>query len=78
MLFSRLVRLALGELGDSPFSKFSSIFCLTFVSASALILLGVSFGLEEIVQKRLVGDLPNYVRVEADRFSLGPLSRDNG
>ena len=78
MLFSRLVRLALGELGDSPFSKFSSIFCLTFVSASALILLGVSFGLEEIVQKRLVGDLPNYVRVEADRFSLGPLSIANG
>ncbi len=77
MLFSRLVRLALGELGDSPFSKFSSIFCLTFVSASALILLGVSFGLEDIVQKRLVGDLPNYIRVEADRFSLGPLSIDN-
>lgn len=77
MLFSRLVRLALGELGDSPFGKFSSIFCLTFVAASALILLGVSFGLEEIVQKRLVGDLPNYIRVEADRFSLGPLSVDS-
>lgn len=77
MLFSRLVRLALGELGDSPFAKFSSIFCLTFVAASALILLGVSFGLESIVQKRLVGDLPNYIRIEADRFSLGPLSIDN-
>lgn len=78
MLFSRLVRLALGELGDSPFTKFSSIFCLTFVAASALMLLGVSFGLEEIAQKRLVGDLPNYIRVEAGQFSLGPLSIDSG
>ena len=78
MLFSRLVRLALGELGDSPFTKFSSIFCLTFVAASALILLGVSFGLEDIAQRRLVGDLPNYIRVEAGQFSLGPLNIDSG
>ncbi|MGM9991951.1 MAG: ABC transporter permease [Candidatus Bruticola sp.] len=77
MLFSRLLRLAWGELGDSPFTKFSSIFSLAFVAASAFILFGVSTGLEDIARQRLLGDLPNYIRVEAKTFSLGPISTEN-
>ncbi|MGM9999537.1 MAG: FtsX-like permease family protein [Candidatus Bruticola sp.] len=77
MLFSRLLRLALGELGDSPFTKFSSVFSLAFVSATALVLFGVSAGLEDIASQRLLGDLPNYIRVEAKQFSLGPISMNN-
>ena len=74
----RLWRLAWGELGDPPYKKWGLIFSLAFVGAVSLLLFSLSNGLERLVQRQLVGELPQVVRLEPQRYSLGPLQVDSG
>lgn len=77
MKFSRLVRLALGELGDAPYKKWAVLFCLSFVCGAALIIAGTASGLKNIIETRILGGLPEIIRVQPEMYSLGPLRNES-
>lgn len=73
MLFSRIIRLAVGEIGDPPYKNYSQIFCLAFTAAVFLIIFGTVSGLQNIVRYKILGGMPDIVRVKPETISLGPV-----
>lgn len=78
MIFSRLIRLAWGELGDPPYKNIGVMLCLSFVTAVSMVLASLLLNLGSFAQERITGNIPDIVKVEIVRFSLGPINLEPG
>ena len=73
MLFSRIIRLAAGEIGDPPYKNFNAIFCLAFTVAVFIIIFGTAAGVQNIVRHKILGSMPEIIRLKPESVTLGPV-----
>lgn len=69
----RLVRLALGEVGSPLWKSWSLALGVALGVATLVMLFGLSAGVENALRVRLVGSLPDRMRVEPSPFQMGPV-----
>lgn len=75
---SRLLRLALGEAGASPWRAWPLAAGLGLGVACLVFLLGFAASAEVIMRERVLGSLPDRVRVRPSVFQMGPVQMDTG
>lgn len=73
---SRLLRFALGEAGASPWRSWPLTLGLALGVASLVFLLGLAGQAENLIKERVLGSLPDRVRVTADGLSIGPVKME--
>ncbi len=73
MRFERLLRLALGEAGSPLWRSWSLALGVALGVATLVLLFGLARGLEATLRMRLLGSLPDRMRVEPAPFHMGPM-----
>ncbi len=73
----RLYRLALGEAGGSPWRNWSLSVGLAVGVFFLVYFIGVADQVESILKKKVVGSLPDRIKVVPSTLSLGPLKLEN-
>lgn len=70
----RLVRLALGEAGASPWRNWPLALGVALGVACLLYFLSLASGVEELLRQRVLGSLPNRIRVQPSTLNVGPVA----
>ncbi|MEW6282579.1 MAG: ABC transporter permease, partial [Candidatus Eremiobacterota bacterium] len=73
MRAARMLRLALGEAGASPWRSWPLTLGIALGVACLVFFLGLAGGVERILTRRIVGSLPNRIRVQPSSFKIGPV-----
>ncbi len=71
---TRLTRLALGEAGASPWRNWPLALGVALGVACLVYFLSLASGVEELLRIRVVGSLPNRIKVQPSSFKVGPLA----
>ncbi len=69
----RLLRLALGQTGSSPWRNLNLAAGVAISIATLVVLFGLARGLEGTLRERLLGTLPDRMRVQPASFHVGPM-----
>ncbi|MBI3923995.1 MAG: FtsX-like permease family protein [Armatimonadetes bacterium] len=78
MRIVRLARLALGEAGASPWRAWPLAAGLALGVAFLIFFLGLASRLEGMLKERVLGTLPDRIRVQPSAMALGPLELQEG
>lgn len=70
----RLFRLAMGEAGASPWRNWPLALGVALGVACLIYFLSLASGVEELLRQRVVGSLPNRIKLQPSTFSVGPLA----
>lgn len=73
----RLLRLGLGEAGASPWRAWPLAAGLALGVACLVFLLGLAAQSEVLIRERVLGSLPDRVRVQMSAFTMGPVALSN-
>lgn len=74
----RLLRLALGEVGSPLWRSWALALGIALGVGSLVLLLGLAQGVGDALRERVVGSLPDRIRVEPASFRMGPVNLEGG
>lgn len=74
----RLLRLALGEVGSPLWKSWTLALGIALGVGSLVLLLGLAQGVGDALRERVVGSLPDRIRVEPASFRMGPVNLKAG
>ncbi len=69
----RLLRLALGQTGSSPWRHLNLATGVALAVATLVMLFGLARGVEGALRERLLGTLPDRMKVQPASFHVGPM-----
>ena len=78
MRFVRLLRLAMGEAGESPLRLWPLAAGIALGVASWVFFSGFALGLGRLLQEKVAGSLPDRIRVASASTEFGPIQLERG